>query len=343
VNAFHAALLVALSIVVAAPSVSASGDERADDPYRIVRGVTVSCVGAGQSWGSDEMVATLGVLKDLGVNWVSIHPYGGIQNDGTVGRSRIDGLYHDPKWLTRAIDEAHRLGIKIFIKPHIAYWGSRFSWRGDITFETDEQWQRFFDSYEEWIAMVASLSRDADGFAVGTELDRTVSHEARWRSIIEHIRRETNAPLTYCAGWDTFESVAFWDALDVVGIQAYFPLVAHEDTPTPDEISLGWSNLVQRLDAFGRAHHRDIILGELGYNRSFAAAVRPWAYEVDDDPAAEALQLLCLRSALDAIATSENVVGAFLWKWFPGEIPRGNFRLSTPAIRQLLAEKWATN
>jgi hypothetical protein len=60
VNAFHAALLVALSIVVAAPSVSASGDERADDPYRIVRGVTVSCVGAGQSWGSDEVAESVG-------------------------------------------------------------------------------------------------------------------------------------------------------------------------------------------------------------------------------------------------------------------------------------------
>ncbi|HMB71729.1 MAG TPA: hypothetical protein VKU85_20625, partial [bacterium] len=69
--------------------------------------MTISCPGAGREWGSEEMVGTLGILAGLGVNWVAIHPYGGIANDGTVGRGRIDRLYEDPYWLTRAIREAH--------------------------------------------------------------------------------------------------------------------------------------------------------------------------------------------------------------------------------------------
>jgi hypothetical protein len=127
------------------------------DPFAEVRGMTVSTPGAGEDWGSDAMVRTLGVLAELGCNWVAIHPYGGIREDGAVGRSRIDGMYDDPAWLTRAIDAAHAQGLKILIKPHLAYWGTRFSWRGEIAFDDEEQWRRFFDTYREWIVRVAAL------------------------------------------------------------------------------------------------------------------------------------------------------------------------------------------
>ena len=35
--------------------------------------------------------------------------------------------------------------------PHIACWGSPFSWRGDIHFENADGWNRFFGDYEKWI------------------------------------------------------------------------------------------------------------------------------------------------------------------------------------------------
>ncbi len=201
---------------------------RSDDPYAVVRGMTISCPGAGLIWGTDQMVRTMHELKDLGVNWITIHPYAGIAADGTVGGKGIERMYRDTTWLTRPIAEAHRLGLKIMIKPHLAYWGSPFGWRGEISFDSEEEWQRFFETYEVWIAHVAELCRDADGFVVGTELDRTVHDERRWRQVIEAVRKRTEAPLTYSASWEAYERVPFWDALDVIGIQSYFPLVDHE-------------------------------------------------------------------------------------------------------------------
>jgi len=306
-----------------------------------VRGMTISTPTAGQEWGSDAMVATMEKLAGLGVNWVAIHPYGGIRGDGTVGRSRIDGLYRDPRWLTRAIEEAHRLGIRILIKPHLAYWGTGFSWRGEIGFSDPAEWNRFFATYEEWITRVAALSVQADAFAVGTELDLTVGHEDEWRHIIEAVRGETEAPLTYCASWNHYEEVLFWDDLDAIGIQAYFPLVEHERAPSAEEIRKGWAEIVQRLDSFAEAQDRWIVFGELGYNRSLEAAVRPWEYRQDSDPRAEELQALCLDAALASLAGSRRIVGAFLWKWFPGELPHGNFRMSAPAMRGVISQHWA--
>ena len=52
------------------------------------------------------------------------------------------------------------------IKPHLAYWGSPFRWRGDIVFETDAQWRRFFSEYEGWVTRAAEVCADADAFVV---------------------------------------------------------------------------------------------------------------------------------------------------------------------------------
>jgi hypothetical protein len=303
--------------------------------------MTVSCHDAGQVWGSDEMVRTMAELKDLGVNWITIHLYAPIHDDGTVGGSRTDRLYEDATWLTRPIAEAHRLGLKIMITPHLAYWGSGFAWRGAIEFQTAEQWERFFAGYESWIVRVAGLSKGADAFAVGSELDRTVGHEARWRGIIARVREVTPARLTYSAQWDSFESVGFWDALDAIAIQGYFPLVEHDAMPSPAELDAAWARLIARLEEFGRRRGRKVVLGELGYNRSRYAAVRPWAYEqVGED--GEEVQRRCLTAALKALGRSEIVAGAFLWKWFPGEPGRGrgNFLKSTPAMREVIATWW---
>ena len=313
------------------------------DPYATVRGITVSCPGAGREWGSDDMVRTLGILRELGVNWVAIHPYGGIDEDGTVGDSRMDRLWDDPAWLTRAIEEAHRQGIKIMITPHLAYWGTRFRYRGDIAFTDDTSWQRFFDTYDAFIVRAARLAKDADAFVVGNELDATIGHDAAWRRVIADVRREFHGPVSYAAGWDKYAQVPFWDALDAIAVQGYFPLVDHEGIPTDAELEQAWARIVTTLDAFARAKGKPLVLGELGYNRSLDAAVRPWAYRQDADPRAETLQTRCLDVALRAVAKDgDAVVGAFLWKWFPGEVSRGNFLASTPAMRRVIAKNWGS-
>ena len=126
----------------------------------------------------------------------------------------------------------------------------------------------------------------------------------------------------------------------MIGIQAYFPLVDHDEPPTPQELEAGWADVVADLEAYSRVQGRKIVLGELGYNHSMHAAVRPWSYQQDSDPRAGDLQEECLAVALAAVDQSPSIVGAFLWKWFPGEFPRGNFLKSTPRMRAVIADRW---
>ena len=303
-----------------------------------VRGITISTHGIGRDWGTDAIVPTLEDIRAVGANWVAIHPYARISADGSLRWSEIDPA-DPPAHIVRPIREAHRLGLRIYIKPHIAYWRSPFSWRGEIAFTSAEDWQRFWRDYREWIALLATVCREADGFVVGTELDRMLTFEEEWRALIAEVRQRTDAPLTYAANWTDYRQVPFWDALDVIGIQAYFPLT---DDPAYDEedIRAGWAERMRELRTFGEQHNRNILFTELGYNQSHQAPIAPWAYPVDGEDALP-VQVVCLRTALDAIAEEPRVIGALLWKWFPHPRPVGrNFQLAIPPIKRVIAEAW---
>lgn len=307
-----------------------------------IRGMTISCPTWGWEWGSDEMVATMEQLAAMGVGWVAIHPYARIGDEGAVTFRGLDPD-NPPEWLTRPIAEAHRLGLKIMIKPHLAYWGGRFDWRGAIAFSEPEQLDRFFADYTAWIEVVAAVTADADLFVVGTELDGLAEHEQRWRAVIAAARARHKGPMTFASNWDRYEGVAFWDALDYIGVQGYFP-VLQDGVPTATDAALeqGWADIAARLRGYSHKQGRPILLTELGYNRSARAPWKPWDYSTGGE-GADDIQQRCLRAALAAIDAEPAIRGAFLWKWFPGEARRGDFLMSEPGPRAVIRTAWASD
>jgi len=284
------------------------------------------------------MVETMAELQALGVEWITIHPYARIENDGTVGFKPVDPAA-PPKHIARPIREAHALGLKMMIKPHLAYWGRKWDWRGAIDLQ-GEDLVRFQRSYARWIEAMAVASKGADLFVVGTELDRLTGHEVWWRDIIKRVRSSYSGPLTFASNWDSYERIAFWDALDAVGIQAYFPLVPNAEAPVDDDaLRAGWKRVMTKLSAYSKAAQRPIVFTELGYNVSSKAALEPWDYE-RGGPDAEGLQTRCMEAALDAIAAEPAVRGAFVWKWFSGPTHAEDFLASTPAMRAVLSRAW---
>lgn len=302
-----------------------------------VRGVTLSTHRGNREWDSDQLGPTLGDISAVGANWVAIHPYASVLAEGGVRRWEAGDEI--PAFLERPRRESQARQMRLLVKPHLAYWGSPFAWRGEIEFEEEAQWRRFFAEYEAWIVQVARWSRAADAFVVGTELDRTLHREADWRRLIARVREVTEAPLTYAANWTDYEKVPFWDALDVVGIQAYFP-VSTKSSPSRGEVESAWRERSRQLAEFAESVKRPILFTELGYNRSFRAAAEPWSDDTDG-PEAEALQLLLLEVALETVDREPHLVGAFLWKWFlrPRSVGR-DFQMASPGVRQLLTQVW---
>jgi len=271
---------------------------------------------------------------------VQVHPYAGISRDGSVSyrpQPNTPATLKSMRW-------AKQRGMVTFLKPHLAYWGSGFAWRGEITFTTEAHWKNFFREYTAFIVHQAELAEQAgvDVFAVGTELHKTLGREADWRAVIAAVRGVYSGKLTYAANWDEQGDVRFWDALDLVGVQCYYPL-SKAAVPSDAELNAGWAKLTRKLRDISAEHGKLVLLTELGYAVSEQAALRPWSDKrVGDAEAGEALKLRCMRVALEHIENEPVIAGVYLWKWFPGgRDHRDEFVLQYDAMRNVIREAWS--
>lgn len=303
------------------------------------RGMTVSSHRWGEEWGRPEMAQTMDELRGMGVEWIAIHPYARIQADGRLHWDADP----EPDYIVKPLRWARERGMKVFMVPHIAYWGTPFLWRGEITFDSVEGWQRFFNDYERWIVHLAEISgrNGAEAFCVGLEYTHAVKYERRWRSIIAQVRRVFPGPLTYGGNWDTYQDVPFWDALDAIGVLAYFPLSKAED-PTPEQIRAGWEPWMKKLGELSKKTGKPVVFTEIGYNTSTKAAAQPWDFHNRGGPKAAEIQHRLVEVALQLEGQYPFLRGMFFWKWFP-RTPRERpetFDLRRPALESLISEYW---
>lgn len=310
---------------------------RAEEPF--MRGMTVSCQTYGIEWGRPEFGATLDRLKALGVNWVAIHPYAQVQEEGGVRWRPVEQQTH----LLRAMSMARERGMKLLLIPHLAYWGTRFKWRGEIWFPPGAAWDRFFREYEEWTVALARLAEEGGAamFSVGHEYDHMHYYERDWRRIIASVRAVYHGKVIYHANWSDYERIPFWDALDYIAIGAYQPVALSDGAPQA-ELDRSWRDFNARLGAFARARGKRVIFTEIGYNRSSEAARKPWEYATGG-PQAEEIRLRCVRTALAQEGAFPELAGMFWWKFFadvPGRNHPENFDMREPDMVCALEEMW---
>ena len=285
------------------------------------------------------MAESLAEMRQLGVEWIAIHPYAGVRRDGSIHITPAEST----GFLQRAVELTREAGMKLFWKPHLAYWGS-FGWRGDIAFGDDQAaWRRFFDGYREFIVDQAKFAErtGAELFAVGVETDATIFKEQEWRRVIAAVRQVYKGQITYAANWDSLGKVGFWDALDVIGVHAYFPLAAG-DSPDAETLRRGWDEPLAGLQRLADTQGgKPVVFAEIGYNRSPDAARRPWEYEVRDSAESRALRQRLIEVALARLESEPLVRGIFWWKWIPGDTRFDrDFSMRDPEAREALSRHW---
>lgn len=117
---------------------------------------------------------------------------------------------------------------------------------------------------------------DAAFFNIGTELDATEIRESEWRQVISQIR--TVAPeveLFYGCNWyPGADAVNFWDALDYIGVDAYYPLSDHIN-PTIEELQAGWQPILQTISQTAARFNKKVIFAEVGYASFDGAPIAP--------------------------------------------------------------------
>ena len=258
-------------------------------------------------------------LRRAGVDWISQTPFGWCRSVRATEVVLATGsrVYwgESDEGLAETARMARAAGIKTLLKPHV--WVGHRDWVGNLRMDREPDWKAWFDSYGKFILHYAALAEreHLDAFAVGTELCGTTGRAADWKSLIAKIRGVFHGPLTYCANWEEVDRVPFWDDLDFVGVQAYYPLSSSLH-PSPEELSAAWDRIAAGLERLSRRTNRPIVFTEVGY-RSVAGGVRePWNFEADGATDLR-LQSEAYRALFDRLWGRPWFDGMFIWKWNP--------------------------
>jgi len=296
--------------------------------------------------GADAGAASFRKLAELGVDWISIHTWDPLQRDAFSPEwSEPRRPFAIPR-LEELVESAHAVGIKVMVKPHLemrgyepteeerrilrgpdeaarktlvdrlrkSWAGQPRAWHNDIEMRTDADWRQWFSQYDGYILSYARQAAQArvDAFCVGRETDKAaITREADWRRLIARVRDVFAGPLTYSANFDSYGRIAFWDALDVIGVSAYFPL--GDDAPSAEGLAATWDEIMAPLELLARRTNRRVVFTEIGYPAVPSAARRPW-----DDPPGPAdvwLQARLYEAALQAVSKRPFMVGTFFWLW----------------------------
>ena len=253
------------------------------------------------SAGARQMFRT---LHADGVNAVALVPYGGMQLGSPEVRGFGQHSWESDEGLRELSRLAHALGMKVMLKPGIWIRGGHFG--GDIEFASQAEREEWFDNYGSFIERYAKLAAEihADLFCVGGEFVRMSGYDEEWRKIITDIRKVYPGPVTYAANFgDEFEDLKFWDALDYIGLQEYYPL--------PNDLST--AALVKKVEAVQQRFHKPVIFTEVGFPSVAGGNRRPWT----DGRSGEAdpqLQAQCYRAIFRAFYKKSWFEGMYWWK-----------------------------
>ena len=282
----------------------------------------ISLVAPSDTFSTDPMIP----LHKIGASWVAVTPF-------AFSKKGEPDIHFDSKWLwwgdrtegtIETIRQAKENNLKVMLKPQI--W-IRDGWVGNMTFDNEKDWQAWESSYTRYISTYAKIadSMNVEIFCIGTEYKLAVQQrEKYWRGLIRTIKKIYSGKITYAANWDEYPLVSFWDELDFVGIDSYFPLVDSK-TPTIEELKKAWKPIFKKLKKFHEKTSKPIIFTEYGYMSIDGCAHKNWELESirTEIPVNEQAQANAIEAVFEIFWEEDWWGGSFLWKWYPYYVKGG--------------------
>lgn len=257
-------------------------------------------------------------IHDLGMGWISIQPFAFFYKDKpSISRGTYQWWGERKEGIEKTVQLARKEGLKVMLKPQLWAYDQ---WIGDLEFDNDTAWQVFEADYRGYLLGMAQLadSLDIELLSVGTEVKQSaIQRPEFWRKLIHEIRAIYKGKLIYASNWDGYTQITFWDALDYIGIDAYFPLTPKKK-PTVKQLKKAWQPTVDSLTTFQAEWQRPVIFTEYGYMSLDGCAYKAWLLEKKQTEVAinEGAQANAVQALLETFGTKDWWAGAFQWKWY---------------------------
>lgn len=182
------------------------------------------------------------------------------------GNPRYGGTVSDAA-LIRYIEELHSRGYKVMLYPMLLLDTKNKEWRGKLSGTPQDISDFFENQYSKFIEHYTSIAKQTkvEGFIIGSEfaqLTRVKDAKGNYPAVAELVKvakqvkfqlgKEVN--VTYAADWSEYHSYDGWynmdelwssEFIDVVGIDAYFPLTDGPEPPfgySAKDVTGGWSS-----------------------------------------------------------------------------------------------------
>ena len=259
-------------------------------------------------------------LKKMNVEWVSVIPYAFSLPGKTFVKTGNSGWWgENPEGVIHCVKMAHSGGMKVMLKPHVWVGGGQ-GWLGDFDFDSEDKWKAWEKEFSNYILSYALIadSLDIEILCIGTEVRKSAANRPEyWRKLIQKVRKIYKGQVTYAANWDNYHNVNFWDDLDYIGIDAYFPF-SDEAIPDKMEISQGWKKVASSLGHLSEKYKIPVLLTEYGYKSVEYTNMGHWKYREDTLKTSNKAQAVAYEGLFENIWQEDFVAGGFFWKYhFP--------------------------
>ena len=255
----------------------------------------------------------------LNANYASVMPFGFIRDLGhpeVIFNSERQWFGETKKGVEQYIEALKKQHIKVMVKPQIWVWRGEFT--GKISMETEEEWQQLENTYSNFILDYAEVAQNthAELFCIGTELETFVAARSEfWKGLISKLRVIYKGKLTYAANWNEYQKTPFWNELDYIGIDAYFPL-SEERTPTVEDCKEGWKPFKTEIKGFAQQFNKQVLFTEFGYRSVDFTAKAPWVSDREMGEVNFEGQSNATHALFDEFWNEDWFAGGFIWKWF---------------------------
>ncbi|HEV2385853.1 MAG TPA: hypothetical protein VGS20_01230 [Candidatus Acidoferrales bacterium] len=253
-------------------------------------------------YASVDALRALDRLAPYGVDAVALVAFGWCSPRRPAVRMNTDiNSWESDQGITDLARLAHSRGMKVMLKPQLWVPGGSAT---NLDFRDAPDREQWFEQYSAFLDHYARLAVEihADLFTVGVEMARLSRYEADWRRLIAGVRQIYPGPLVYAANFGPdFQNVAFWDALDYIGLDEYYPLPA----------DLSTADLVRRVERVAIEFRRPVLFTEVGFSSFAHPERRPW----DLSPRRLSLddQARCYQAIFQAFYAKPWFAGMYWW------------------------------
>jgi hypothetical protein len=231
--------------------------------------------------GSEETQKIIqSTATDINPSWVQFNIYFRQDNVTSSYVFNSDDKTPTDQAFKIGVTTAINAGMKVMVKILMSVRDSDLYGGINLDAKDPDVW---FASYTSTLLHFVRLSEKygVSAIAVATELPiMTAKYPDRWSDLISKVRQEFSGIVTYASLIIEFFKIQFWQDLDWIGIDAYFPLNSTSDvTPSLDEMTdraLFYYQRVEARLASMKLSNKTVIFTESGFPSYTGAIATPW-------------------------------------------------------------------